>query len=393
VEAQMTTGTASECGMPEFTLEGAFGEAFEEDANLHANDNDTEAVPLVAPCLQDDAVHGMQPAHQNVSRFALPFTDDWRARLESKLAERGVTTEEARLQTQIYDCEGEIRVMMNLMRAKDGFELEADRFPLSVVYPVLKQSTDAVDDAENTEEAGSGSRRMSKRERKAARKKGNRQDVSARAPTGSPLLQGDTSPDLSFSSASPSPSPLLSQLASMAENSSSCAHDTIACGGDDLDLFADLPPPAVPIEFVEEVSSPDGYQPHIDAENQSSTLGAIDHNASSTPPIVASSDVLEAPECVARSARMLQTLAEGGRVGVDWAWPEIQELLHELGISCRKPLVVDKGSQSPFGSTHFYAIPGLVFEVMHNEYLASLTVFNVPLNEMNCERLILRDFV
>merc|ERR1712217_1005407 len=49
------------------------------------------------------------------------------------------------------------------------------------------------------------------------------------------------------------------------------------------------------------------------------------------------------------------------------------------GYSCGKPLIVNSASgHTPFGSTHFYALPGLAFEVMQNGFLASVTVFSVP---------------
>jgi len=75
--------------------------------------------------------------------------------------------------------------------------------------------------------------------------------------------------------------------------------------------------------------------------------------------------------------------ADGNCIDVRWPWPKIQEVLGKsAGCGCGKPLVVNKGSHTPFGSTYFYAFPGLVFEVMHNGYVASLTVFSVPPSEL-----------
>lgn len=74
---------------------------------------------------------------------------------------------------------------------------------------------------------------------------------------------------------------------------------------------------------------------------------------------------------------------EGDCIDVRWPWPKIREILGKsAGCGCGKPLVVNKGSHTPFGSTYFYAFPGLVFEVMHNGYVASLTVFSVPPSEL-----------
>jgi len=64
-------------------------------------------------------------------------------------------------------------------------------------------------------------------------------------------------------------------------------------------------------------------------------------------------------------------------VDVRWQWPEIEEALCRVGLTKSKPLVMDQDGYTSFGSTYFYGFPGLVFEVMQNGYLASLTVFGV----------------
>uniref|UniRef100_A0A7S1Q586 Uncharacterized protein n=1 Tax=Alexandrium catenella TaxID=2925 RepID=A0A7S1Q586_ALECA len=71
-------------------------------------------------------------------------------------------------------------------------------------------------------------------------------------------------------------------------------------------------------------------------------------------------------------------------IDVRWPWPKIQELLGgRAGVSCGKPLlIVSQSGHTPFGSTSFYAFPGLAFEVMQNGWLASLTVFSVPREEL-----------
>eukprot|EP00397_Hematodinium_sp_SG-2012_P010930 GEMP01011056.1.p1 GENE.GEMP01011056.1~~GEMP01011056.1.p1 ORF type:complete len:474 (+),score=61.77 GEMP01011056.1:50-1471(+) len=63
-------------------------------------------------------------------------------------------------------------------------------------------------------------------------------------------------------------------------------------------------------------------------------------------------------------------------IDVRWSWTQIQDA---IGV-CGRPLVVNQPSRStgaagPFGSTHFYAYPGIIFEVMSNGYVSSVTVF------------------
>jgi len=71
-------------------------------------------------------------------------------------------------------------------------------------------------------------------------------------------------------------------------------------------------------------------------------------------------------------------------IDLRWPWTEIKEvLLKRAGLSCGKPLLADQsGVCTPFGNTHFYTFPGLVFEVMQNGFVASLTVFTVPSEEL-----------
>merc|ERR1711920_954538 len=70
-------------------------------------------------------------------------------------------------------------------------------------------------------------------------------------------------------------------------------------------------------------------------------------------------------------------------IDVKWPWSEIQDVLSKsAGCSCDKPLIMSQSGHTPFGSTYFYAFPGLAFEVMQNGFLASLTVFSVPHEEL-----------
>ncbi|CAE7732035.1 unnamed protein product [Symbiodinium necroappetens] len=71
-------------------------------------------------------------------------------------------------------------------------------------------------------------------------------------------------------------------------------------------------------------------------------------------------------------------------IDVRWLWPDIEEALQNAGFSKSRPLVMNQSddSHTSFGSRYFYAFPGLIFEVMQNGYLASLTMFQVPTSEL-----------
>eukprot|EP00927_Polykrikos_kofoidii_P077174 TRINITY_DN74144_c0_g1_i1.p1 TRINITY_DN74144_c0_g1~~TRINITY_DN74144_c0_g1_i1.p1 ORF type:complete len:725 (-),score=105.97 TRINITY_DN74144_c0_g1_i1:394-2568(-) len=73
------------------------------------------------------------------------------------------------------------------------------------------------------------------------------------------------------------------------------------------------------------------------------------------------------------------TLSGDVCIDVRWPWTRIREVLVSSGISVgiEKPCVVSESAHTPFGSTHFHALPGLVFEVMQNGFVASLTVCSV----------------
>lgn len=71
-------------------------------------------------------------------------------------------------------------------------------------------------------------------------------------------------------------------------------------------------------------------------------------------------------------------------IDVRWRWTEIREAVGERSAGgCGKPLVVSHcGGHTPFGSTYFYALPGLAFEVMQNDFISSLTLFSVLQEEL-----------
>ncbi|GAM19269.1 hypothetical protein SAMD00019534_024440 [Acytostelium subglobosum LB1] len=57
----------------------------------------------------------------------------------------------------------------------------------------------------------------------------------------------------------------------------------------------------------------------------------------------------------------------------DMKWDEVQNVFGKSG----KPVVNNRGSISnPFGSTYFYGYPGIIFEIMRNQYIASVCLFD-----------------
>ncbi|EGG14817.1 UPF0183 family protein [Cavenderia fasciculata] len=57
----------------------------------------------------------------------------------------------------------------------------------------------------------------------------------------------------------------------------------------------------------------------------------------------------------------------------DMKWEEVQQVYGKSG----KPVVNNRGSVSnPFGSTFFYGYPGIIFEIMRNNYIASVCLFD-----------------
>ncbi|EFA80378.1 UPF0183 family protein [Heterostelium album PN500] len=57
----------------------------------------------------------------------------------------------------------------------------------------------------------------------------------------------------------------------------------------------------------------------------------------------------------------------------DMKWEEVQNIFGKSG----KPVVNNRGSISnPFGSTYFYGYPGIIFEIMRNQYISSVCLFD-----------------
>jgi len=117
-----------------------------------------------------------------------------------------------------------------------------------------------------------------------------------------------------------------------------------------------LPPPAVPVD------EPDVKSTHAAREEQPCAVEPTLQEAHDLDPGV------EEDESRSRIC-----------IDVKWQWCDIQEVMSRVvGCGCGKPLVVNQKGLTPFGSTYFYAFPGLAFEVMKNGFVASLTVFSVP---------------
>jgi len=57
----------------------------------------------------------------------------------------------------------------------------------------------------------------------------------------------------------------------------------------------------------------------------------------------------------------------------DMKWPSIQSLFGQAG----KPVVNNRGSSAnPFGATYFFGYRDIIFEVMRNNHIASVCIFN-----------------
>jgi len=244
-------------------------------------------------------------------------------------------------------------------------------------------------------------RRMTKKERKAARKS---RKTAARTPLGSPPLQTDSLPVIPVPSTSLEPSPLLSVLDS--EDRGSDGEGTKSSpqgrrrpdaspgsGGraeppdsDPLGFEELLPPPALPLDG----DGPDAADALLEASpcacGSSGSPRAGEAARGSGSGWGSELDMLELG-AASPSPAVPDSVRDGNEtvcIDVRWPWPKIQELLgSRAGASCGKPLlIVSQSGHTPFGSTSFYAFPGLAFEVMQNGWLASLTVFSVPREEL-----------
>lgn len=224
-----------------------------------------------------------------------------------------------------------------------------------------------------------------KKDRKSQRK--SKKNKAGRAPHGSPLLGSEASPSLSVLSTSPEPSPILAKIQenscktgqNVARGSAGSPIPGQAGAGEaaeSLDAMAgfdELPPPALPL---------DGLDADVDMDGRERR----DSKTSTARPRVSSTT---APTWEASSKENFSTNRFGNDqdteicIDVRWPWPDVEEVLHRVADLPRsKPLVMSQSGHTSFGSTYFYAFPGLVFEVMQNGYLASLTVFSVPPGEL-----------
>mmetsp|Transcript_56837 Transcript_56837/g.158298 ORF Transcript_56837/g.158298 Transcript_56837/m.158298 type:complete len:657 (+) Transcript_56837:80-2050(+) len=196
-------------------------------------------------------------------------------------------------------------------------------------------------------------RRISKRERKALRQKRKK---DARDGATSP----GTSPVISLLSTSPEPSPLLAALcdntATSAISSELCR--AVAATAADAGGWDELPPPAMPLD-----RNADALGSGFDLD------GFVDDPCG---------DEAQAEPLFGAGSLCAPAVGDVC-IDVKWPWPQIQEVLeHATGCGSGRPLVVNQSGHTPFGSTFFYALPGLAFEVMQNGFVASLTVFSVP---------------
>ncbi|CAE8650491.1 unnamed protein product [Polarella glacialis] len=226
--------------------------------------------------------------------------------------------------------------------------------------------------------------RKNKADRKAVPKKGKK--ANSRAPAGSPTFS-------QASDASPEPSPIVAKLRDSRRNKGSQGSaaaspevtGTVDLEGlDGLGGFDELPPPALPLDSLDGAEECD-----FSGAVGSSAVPKVTPAVRQKPTIGRAQAVSAALQSAGGSGHGSQSFggenAEPSEICLDvrWSWTEIEEVLHRIaGCDRSKPLVMNQSGHTPFGSTYFYAFPGLVFEVMQNGFLASLTVFSVPPEEL-----------
>ncbi|KYQ92158.1 UPF0183 family protein [Tieghemostelium lacteum] len=109
-------------------------------------------------------------------------------------------------------------------------------------------------------------------------------------------------------------------------------------------------------------------QQQIEGVNQSNSSGgsAI---VSKSPPNPSSMNMLEITNSSNFEFNLDQSLPF---IHPDLKWDDVQKIYGKSG----KPVVNNRGSSSnPFGSTYFYGYSGIIFEVMKNNYIASVCLF------------------
>eukprot|EP00930_Biecheleria_cincta_P033694 TRINITY_DN23343_c0_g1_i1.p1 TRINITY_DN23343_c0_g1~~TRINITY_DN23343_c0_g1_i1.p1 ORF type:complete len:641 (-),score=107.15 TRINITY_DN23343_c0_g1_i1:32-1738(-) len=287
-------------------------------------------------------LHANPPTHERFSRysrcfFQLPLVQDEEQAAAAAAGDALMAEEEELLPAASEHQEEELLPVPAASEPQEASEVQRDR---ETLLPDETSIQEPADEATDHRKKNRKSQKKSKKSR------------AGRAPLGSPVLGSESSPSLSVLSTSPEPSPILAKI----KESTNCRSGRSLAGSpaagpagvgdapEGLDVMADmdelLPPPALPL---------DG----LDAEENSSTKlfgNAQDSNI-----------------CI----------------DVRWSWPDVEEVLHRVaGFPRSKPLVMSQSGHTPFGSTYFYAFPGLIFEVMQNGYVASLTVFSVPPGEL-----------
>lgn len=250
--------------------------------------------------------------------------------------------------------------------------------PEAPVSPEISKPCEGADAAEvevaekeesDEEFRAQGGKKPSKKDRKAA-KKGRKGGSKPDSTSTSPAVVLETA-EFTMTS-SPEPSPLLAQLREMslpASSGTSLKEESAPPSLGNWDGL--LPPPALPLNSFDPSNEAEGAGLASDARSEATEAGTVSppKGVASPPP----------------PARPLPSATGSTQVLIDvrWPWYEIQEVLERgAGCSCGKPLVMSQRGHTSFGSTYFYAFPGLAFEVMQNGFVASLTVFNVPQEEL-----------
>jgi len=77
----------------------------------------------------------------------------------------------------------------------------------------------------------------------------------------------------------------------------------------------------------------------------------------------------------APQSRLSNAFASG--LGSDSTWQRVQTVLADCALSTGRPMVHSSSKrENPFGASLFFAYSGMLFEVLKNGYVASVTLFS-----------------
>eukprot|EP00929_Paragymnodinium_shiwhaense_P026604 TRINITY_DN15795_c0_g1_i2.p1 TRINITY_DN15795_c0_g1~~TRINITY_DN15795_c0_g1_i2.p1 ORF type:complete len:459 (+),score=86.21 TRINITY_DN15795_c0_g1_i2:455-1831(+) len=227
--------------------------------------------------------------------------------------------------------------------------------------PEATEEAPCGEDAAEGDETTTGGRRLSKKERKAVRQK---RKMDKRGLSVSPQMSVLSTPESS---------PLLTTLKDEAEKPGSPGTTPLDSHGKDaVEAWDEVLPPAA-VDTVEADPEGDG----VDVGTGDFTLDGFQVDDGIVGVATAESSALE-------GVSMQEESATGDvRIDVQWPWARVQQVLGPIaGSSCYKPLHLMENGHSPYRGPHIYALPGLAFEVMQNDYVASVTVCSVAMEKL-----------